>query len=332
MKSAKGRVWLEATVLYRPIPWSRVLIERAVLPDEEVWGPADEPIYRPAGLPTSLAAKGLDTRMIIHGGIDLDRVPAGSVGFLEAHLRFWEEVQQLAFAFNEDDEARVRGFYQTYGWLGHSPFPGFHESWAWAKDVLNWFRMLVRLAQAVRDRKVGFLREYGHTHTIEDIGRGLKFGYFAPSYEWWGSSEPDGDRTFIIRFPYDEADWVDIETSIPPEDDDRLLRGTWREITRSATQYLDRITLVPGSQDYSDPSSPRVVWGFNARGAMEAAFLQWFFHEFTAVQPTICAARGCERFVPEGRTKWCSETCREREKKRHERHPEDYEKVRGKAR
>ena len=328
-KSSKGKVWLEAAVDYRPLSWSHVSIEGGiVVPDKKAW-PLVHTLMIP-GLPASLAAKGLDTRMIIVRGIDLTRLPEGNADFLEGHPRFWEELRQLAFAFDDDDEERVRGFYQTYGELGRNPVASnpitsqHDESWAWAKDVVSWFRMLVSLTEAVKEHKVGFLREYGHEHTFTDrlraaALRGPHFNYFEPSYkQWWRRGTPD----YHIFFPYDTIPGgVLRDVYVPPQDDEKLLSGTWKAITFAATEYLNMITLTPVVQDFSDTRSPRVAWGFQVAGAMDAAFLQWFFREFWKVEFDVCAASDCANLVPEGRRKWCSETCREREKKREDRRP-----------
>jgi hypothetical protein len=69
-------------------------------------------------------------------------------------------------------------------------------------------------------------------------------------------------------------------------------------------------------KDFSNNRFPKVTWAFEAKGAVEAAFLQWFFTEFSQIQPNMCAADDCSNLVPADRSRWCSERCRERMKKR----------------
>jgi hypothetical protein len=233
--------------------------------------------------------------------------------FLDSHPRFWDDVRQLAFAFDEEDEDRVCRFCCEYGRLGRYPLPMLHESWAYLKDIVGWFQMLTCLTEAVKERRTGFLREFGREYTDEDVDRGFRPGYFHTSYGEW---EGRDSNLYYIRFPHDTDHTSPVPRYFAPQDDALLLEGTWRAITETAAIYLDSVRLVPLAQDFSNNRFPKVAWTFRAEGAVEAAFLQWFFTEFSQIQPTICAAGDCTNLVPHDRRKWCSDRCRERVKKR----------------
>lgn len=225
----------------------------------------------------------------------------------EKNPHFWEEVRQLYFTIKDKHWSDLRSFYQKYGPISDTGTG--EESLERCAKRLNWFRGLTILA--------------GHA----------KAGRTAPLWEMFGPPrELRPDQEHVIYLVGNEmgpairwSPWPTFRrgkakaTWLSPQNDDELLRATWVAVTGAVTDMLRNVMLVPVQSDTHDLHAPLVLWGFLAQGALQAAFLQWFIKEMGHIDFPTCAAQGCRNVVLPPRQKFCSEKCRQREKKRRQR-------------
>lgn len=246
-----------------------------------------------------------------------------------ADVRFWKTVRQLDFAFENGDTRKVLDFYRQYGRVLHvtpavqqlaleavlaepddgdgvwvDAYTGAVEVGSEVRSWLRWFRLLTLVVEWVKQGKleplwemVGGPRQLQASIVLAEASAGGPFLELPP----------------IIRRRSPGA-WS-------PATDAELVHVTWLAATQAVQEFLRLTPLVPARQ-----SRPlRIFWSFRAEGALQAAFLQWFFAEFANVQAARCEARGCANIVLPPRKRFCSERCRQREKKRRqrERHVEE---------
>jgi hypothetical protein len=263
--------------------------------------------------------------------------------------RFWEKVRQLAFAFKEDNLTEILGFYSECG-----PFGGpwglrgqtttvTAEPLAYIAGWLEWFRRVTTLVDALKKGR-----------PIPETG-GLAGGYYVQESVWPTGHASDDDAewfTASVDSMHKNAQVLAARYSWKPEwmtrglvvhgfsdytldfkiefeggateassEDVRVKSyvGAWKEITRTVTRQLNSIELTPITQDFSRSDQPTVLWGFKPNGALQAAFLQWYFQEFAYVKMPICAADGCTGLVPPNRRSYCSPQCQWKMKQRRHR-------------
>jgi len=155
-----------------------------------------------------------------------------------------------------------------------------------------------------------------------------KTGRLAPLWEKFGPPQESKDCKPVF-FVNDDSElnikfspWISTEAGEvlfhTPKNDEQLLQATWEAVTNAVGKYLDGIRLAPIIQE--QPQSGLILWGFIAKGALQAAFLDWFFQEIAHMNVTTCQARGCQNIVLLPRKIFCSERCRQREKKSRQRH------------
>lgn len=215
--------------------------------------------------------------------------------------RFWREVRQLYFVF-EQGKIPV-DFYRQYGGILNSYEAEQLEK---VKKMLNWFRVLTLMVEWVKTGRLAPLwemfgppRESKELETIYFVGNELEpYIRFMP---WF-----DSRRSKLVWYT--------------PKNDDQLIQATWEAVTEAIAIYLRTAPLTPIKRDNNSTKMPLILWGFLARGALQAAFLQWFFQEVAHMNVSTCEARGCHNIVFPPREKFCSERCRQREKKYRQRH------------
>ena len=213
---------------------------------------------------------------------------------------FWQDVRQWGFAFEDDDSDKVRGYYRLYGRLAvtlHGKQRKYKESWEVNKEALGWFNLLTSLLANLKDRKLGPLWEYFSNPRIQ-VENGIWFYPEDSRKKGSGSAPPFHD------FPFYSI--CSLEPAIP-QDDEQLLKATWRVIAGEVEKMLNEIRLSPITIDELDSRS--LTWRFHARGAFEAAFLQWYFQELAGFKVEICQKFGCENTVPPDRKKYCGPKC-----------------------
>lgn len=231
--------------------------------------------------------------------------------------RFWEKVQQLSFAFQEEDWPGVQRFYHGVGPLGYRrpDGPMEYEPLIWCQGVLRWFQELTSLVRWIKDDRLSPIWEkFGPPRLSKQV---YPVSIVRP-FAW--------TREYALEF----AGWHGRKGTewgwFTPQDDEQLVVATWQVVTHAVQDGLSRIKLEPLTADYRDSKAPMVAWGFKAEGALHAAFLQWWFQEVAYLNIRTCAAEGCDRPVPPHRDQFCSKQCASRERQR--RHRADKKGVR----
>lgn len=223
--------------------------------------------------------------------------------------RFWREVRQLAFALHDGDMAAVRAFYGRYGPLGDlSEAPAAWEDLDEVRRRLDWFRALTVMLEWIKARKAGPLREmFARAHRPKE-GAGPWFLYGRGAE----GSSPAGDLVIAWRpGPGIKASGLA---------DDELFTAAWTALEDAVADALRHVTMLPGAEPRQHPPPrPLSTLLFVAPGAFAAAFLQWWLQEVAPVNVVKCAAPDCQNPVLPPRVTYCSERCREREKKRRQR-------------
>lgn len=228
----------------------------------------------------------------------------------------WQEVRQLAFAFDEEDWPTVQAFYAEHGPLGDpeclNMFSGIRERVGWAAAATEWFRTLTVLVEALQNDRTSQLweqfgepRELTISHSDEPI-------YLAGPH-------PFGDKPsfdYCIR-------WVPVRGEkgrcFTPQNEAELYYATWQAVIQAVEHELARIHLTPIRRDYDDARHPQLHWGFAVEGALQEAFLDWFFRVFAPLKVRTCAASDCSNPVLAPRRTYCSPECRNRQKQRDHR-------------
>lgn len=282
---------LYATVGYVPIPWATVSFEGSLIRCGQIQYSRETDLWNP-----------------------VDREPD-----------FWRRVRNMAFDFKDWNRTSVEGFYKHYGAFGlpadreqsMNVFWCELERWDEVTTALDWFRVLTLLVEWIKQQKVGPIRDL--------------FGSASHMF-----TNPDGSPYLdspLILFGQ-EPHWVIRFVPWPvfrragegmqcvgwrlPSTDAELFHAAWQAAIDAAQAFMRSILSLPTPRDNKPLSVP--VFSFYARGALQAAFLQWFFREVVPMGVRTCEAEGCENAVLPPRKTYCSERCRQREKKRRQRH------------
>ncbi|MBN1321627.1 MAG: CGNR zinc finger domain-containing protein [Thermoleophilia bacterium] len=223
----------------------------------------------------------------------------------------WQEVRQLHFAFLEGDWTSVRAFYAECGPLGDPAVTELAkggERVGWAKAALDWFRTLTVLARYVREGWASQLREE-YLGPPKDIPP-----HVARKLLYLVGPHPHSENQHRYSI---YIDWLPRESGQglrSPRTDQEVFATTWTAIVRAIEEELGNIPLAPVSTDFTDNKFPQVKWGFFVDGALQAAFLDWFFREFHTYRFATCARPGCENPVLGRQRKYCSSKCADRDR------------------
>lgn len=225
--------------------------------------------------------------------------------------RFWREVRQLFFALQNGDTATVCAFYGRYGPLGSlSDAPAEWEDLNEVRRRLDWFRELTAMLEWIKARKAGPLRErFERAHKLQGGGAGPWF-----LYGLGAEGTSPAEDLYIAWRPWPRA------AATGPANDDELFAAAWSALEDAVADALRHITMLPGAEPrLQPPPRPLSTLVFIAPGAFAAAFMQWWLQEVAPVNVVQCAAPDCHNPVLPPRVTYCSERCREREKKRRQR-------------
>ncbi|TEB14617.1 hypothetical protein Psfp_02758 [Pelotomaculum sp. FP] len=271
-------------------------------------------------------AKGI---IINRGTIDLHAKDLLKSNPVEENPRFWREVRQLYFDFENQKWESINNFYQQYGRIGKTPDDRqFGGEWEIIKDVqawLNWFRVLTVMTEHAKTERLAPLWEmFGPPRESKD----LQIIYFVNMAKVTFPIFPDDPPQQLIQ-PINEQPTIRYSPKfdprrsrmlwVTPQNDVELLEATWQAVIDAVTDGLRPIKLVPNNTHTLSTKTPLITWGFLVDGALQAAFMQWFFQEIAHMNVTTCEADDCKNIVLPPRERFCSERCRQREKKRRQR-------------
>ncbi|NPV70416.1 MAG: hypothetical protein HPY55_07215 [Firmicutes bacterium] len=262
----------------------------------------------------------------------------------ETDPRFWRTVRQLYFAFEKNDWRQIEDFYGKYGhllphgpclgWGRNETMPGVNpckpvsESWGVCMKWLDWFRGLTLMVEWVKNGKVGPLWDLFRQGRNNAGDRPFEKAMVIKEELSAVYLVGDGSWPYVRYLPWPpifrkktgRGGTAAYETIwMGPQNDDQLLRDTWEAIVDCVSRVLPVFVLIPMLSREDDPRFPLYTWVFGASGAILAAFLQWFFQELGYLNVTRCSAADCGNLVLPPREKFCSERCRQREKKRRQR-------------
>ena len=240
---------------------------------------------------------------------------ATPVALLEEQPRFWREVRQLYFAFQNDDWDAICTFYRKRGRLGYALVHPHYEIYgiepaSWALVALDWFRTLTLLTEWLKEKKIERLWEKIH----EMPGSGSKPGYLTDSddIDWGIAYHPRLGLT--IR---EDGTWTLPFVHHPVSNDEGLVRKMWGIISREAEKGLNcpAVTITPDFHHY-EATGPLVGWRLLGNGALWAAFCQWYLQELAHIKAKVCESSDCDGLVIPPKQNYCSGKCARREKKR----------------
>jgi hypothetical protein len=225
-----------------------------------------------------------------------------------------------------EDWGQVAGFYATYGPLGdpdvhHQPLG---ERVAWCSLVLSWFHSLTALTKMLQEEDDAGLWQWFESCAPADPDSDEPLNLVKGASVFQSVALDDNrssisvtitsvgaaleDPGYYLEHPEDEpADepWPDRQSIDYRREKERLYAFLWQAVVESVERRLAAIPLEPIERDFHSLQQPVVSWGFLARGALDAAFLEWFFDVFAPSKVTVCEYLPCKQPVPEGRTKFC---------------------------
>lgn len=223
----------------------------------------------------------------------------------------WQEVRQLSFALEDGREEKIREFFSRYGPI--APDIEGIEPVEKLKEYLFFFRELTNWVTWLKEGRLPPLRERieeGQRILDRTTFQTFRRVRYIPEKTVEAPSDihlEDGRR--IIRLSATAtAHFFGEAYAIVIPSEKRLPSFAWQEVAQATARYLETIPLIP------EVKSGVILFRFKARGALDAAFLQWYFEEFISYK--TCAAEECEAPVFRINAKYCSERCRNREKKR----------------
>lgn len=229
---------------------------------------------------------------------------------LEEEPRFWNRLLQLSFAFDRGDTASIAVFYRQHGAVYTSiRNNGLAENRKRVQTWLEWFHTMTCLVRWVKERREAPLWEcFGEHRKAERFRDGAVVLFGKPDV--WPNIQ------YRLREKVDRrSGTVRLAT---PASSEELFTAAWEAMRDSATRHMSRIlVMTPYIEPGPVPAIPTLI--FNAVGALDAAFLQWFFQEVASVEVTACTADRCRNPVIPPRRVYCSERCKQREKKRRHR-------------
>jgi hypothetical protein len=227
--------------------------------------------------------------------------------------RFWRMLVDdwaLLFAEPWKNRAAIGNFYGMYGPLTAFGCENGYESLEAARLGIQWLRELAQLAKWVKDERYGPLWELFKSITW-NTSPIYYFMASIPGFDW--------NERFSIPFYKRSGGERGPDITPDPKSDAELASEIWGAVKHAVWERFQYIPLAPVRSDFHRPKEPVFLWGFEAKGALNAAFLQWFFEELANVSVNTCAAPDCDNIVPAGRERWCSTTCRNRVYKQQQR-------------
>ncbi len=249
---------------------------------------------------------------------------------VQDNQRFWRDVQQLYFPFNEFDHnddinmwLRIQDFCMNYGYLLppelKSTLVPTAEPWEQCKRWLNVFHCLTTMAGHAKNGRTSPLWDkIDELHSQNDTKQDIRTIPFVEGFRY--------ERNYITvaLSPWEEPQegMTEGEIRLWPQDDNELLFVTWNSIL---TTTLDMLQLVPlkaidrEETPFIKEPRPLITWAFRPKGAIQAAFVQWYLQEIAPFNINICATNDCSMPVIPPQKKYCSETCRQKTKKREQR-------------
>jgi hypothetical protein len=265
---------------------------------------------------------------------------------IDGNPRFWEEVRQLSFNFEDGKWEKIREFYTRYGPVKPvflTPSGGI-DLVPSVRNALLWFLHLTNLASWVKNGKLPPLREFfdGDGHAFFQL---FSFGVSRVKpvnfpQEGNGHLENTPGLNSFFKdtlggtLAVSNALWATIQESTAPAllgkeliersakartlKDNELISHTWGLIASTVGAKLGTIEFVPVHQQVTK-SIPPVVWYFRAYCALDAAFLQWYLQEIAPLRVKTCEAPGCNNPVLNSRAKYCSLQCKWKTQKRRQR-------------
>lgn len=242
-------------------------------------------------------------RCLRYAGIDPDRLLYLP---LDENPRFWREVRQLSFAFRDNDKGKIVGFYQEYGAM--LPRGYGEENLNEVKVWLEWFQTLTAIVEWVKQQREAPLREmFGPQRVSTRLEEAIVtlFG------------TPEG----YPRIEYRPSPRINRQakavTFATPRTRDELFMAGWEAARHATAEFLGKHIRVSHAGEPLGAATTAVT--FHAFGALQAAFLQWYFQEVASYGVSRCNADDCNNPVVPPRRRFCSERCRQREKKRRQR-------------
>lgn len=241
--------------------------------------------------------------------------------------KFWQHVRQWGFAFEDNDYDKVQGYYRAYGPLQAVPRSLFHretgyrklhneESWGANKAALGWFIHLTGLLDHIKEGRLGPLwKDFGNPRMSGECTS----VWFYPEAQRQKKGRGIGVPFYSIRWI--TPPWLNKMSHasnfiwLTPQNNDHVMQATWDVIVMEVQKMLNEISLTPATTGEHD--NRNLTWRFIARGAFEAAFLQWYFQEVADYRPNgkrkKCPV--CEEYLPlkknpGNKRKYCSSKCR----------------------
>jgi len=265
---------LDAQILYYPLPWEEIVIDETEI--------------------TCLHHKMLRASEMFN--------PTEKPGF-------WKEVQQLYFAFEQNDFSKVKNFYYTYGKIGSLDKENRTENIQEVKHRLNWFRLLTVMVNHIKNQKDGPLWDL--------FNEGEYLGYDVNGHPISRFFLLGDELSFNIAFtPWMYLDKKGKAQWILPSNNDEIFIAAWQAVSLAIQDAFRRILAIPAPQNRNVPISPITTLHLYCQGALDAAFLQWMFEEVSYMNIKECSAKDCSRPVVPPRTIYCSDKCKHRIKKR----------------
>lgn len=295
----------QAEISWLCVPWDSVTVEKQTGRDGQ--------FRLITGIPAAQWYRGTTTDLTIN--------PANS------EPGFWRQVRQWGFAFEDDAVEKVGGYYQTYGLLKCVPkflekeVPGIRwdfneELWEANKMAMGWFNLLTSMMEWLKEGRLGPLRDlFGNPRMYLDCS---DVWFYPKGYD-------------EIGIPFFGIRWITPPVHVQknpllfkwlaPLNDDHVLQATWDVIVGEVDKMLNEIQLTPAQ--VGEHNNRNLTWRFYARGAFEAAFLQWYFQEMADYSPEgerrKCQNPECDNYLPLKRNpgseqKFCSNggKCRKR--------------------
>ena len=232
-------------------------------------------------------------------------------------LRFYERVVGLQSAFCEENWEEVADFYGTYGPLGDPAVlkqKPLGERVGWCRHALAWFGSLVRLVELLQTEDDAGLWLWFESCLSRSPGGSVLLDLVQGSFPGAGLLDERFSRIELV--PQAGHTWPGARER------QRLYDLMWGAVIDAVQGRLADTHLEPFRRVLSRPSRPVVQWGFAAGGALDAAFLQWFFEIFAPFQRPTCERPGCDRPLPVGRRKYCCPQCANAHRKQRQRERE----------
>jgi hypothetical protein len=220
--------------------------------------------------------------------------------------QFWPHFCRLWETALVNPTSRKSTLHELYRSLGPVTAAGVHHNYESLEAVCRatkWFRALTTVASLVtRQDFPGLLRVL--LEPSSNSRSGCCFSAVIPGVA--GTEE----LTLSLGMPGDVGHDSALRQLLQ-QDSASLLRRAELGVVAAVTARLAQIALWPVEH------KSRFYWGFHPVGALDAAFLDWFFQWSQADSKVCCEA--CGKPLRGKRRRWCSDPCRERMYKREQR-------------